>query len=1418
MATQQDATVNIHVNNQEAEEKVKELSARARQLRQEFAEAVRIGDKGTIAKTEKELKKVNKELDNARLRAARVRESMKHISEATPKELRTTLKLINQELNSGAVKRGSKEWKQYQAQLKQVNAELRKIKAESREVATSFKGKIANIANLAVAITSGMQIYDEVIGKLRGFVNAYAEQDAAMANTQKFTGMTREEVEKLNEEMKNIDTRTPLIGLNELAQSAGRLGKNSVEDVMGFVKAGDIIGVAMDELGAEAPEIISKLAGIFNLESEMGTEKAMLSVGSAVNTLSQKCAAGAPNLVEFASRMGAVANQSHMTMDEMLAFGAVLDSNNVTMEKGSTAMQGVITKMYANPAKFAKAAGIDVQEFTDALKRSSTEGIMMFVDALSKMDQMQMSSVLSSLGTAGSGVVQTFQTLAGKTDELKLRLSESKQAFDDATSATEEFNIQNNTVEAQLEKSKEKFNQMAAELGEHLVPVMRYAISGTSLLMKAMKVLIGFVVENKKVILLLTVAIASYTAAVKFNTIAQTVNNAITKAGTILKAAWTATTKLASTVVALFSMNISKATVSFKAFSAAIKANPIGLLTSLITTAITSILLWNDSLSDAAETTKNLTGQNQDLLNKYTDISEKTAEYAQKELSQLNELYNAATNEALSKEKRINAANNLKKLYPDYFSKMSTEIILAGKAKNQYDNLTQSILATAKARAAADLIAENEKEILKLGQRNKQLETEGAPYKKDWEDKRDAPIKPIKLVRKGNWFWNYQTYEIDYTEENAAHYKWMQYEDEINLNKKKIKTLEQSNQELKEIVASAPVVDNEPSIDFSSAYAGGSNYSGGTSFSSKSSKKGSTKKETKEQKNARLKAEKEEKDRQEAEKKERERKKKAEEEANDIVSSEYLMIESNIDARLEFNRAQYTQGLIDYRKFTENQRDISLHALTRQREALEEGLLTETDVYKNILEKETKLKEQFSDKLLNIDIDTLEIKKKQEEDALTSQYLDSSSPIFQNETAYRQKLFELDVKFLQDKQKLYAKDSEEWLKIENEIQERLRADQIAKQQETADALLLYQEEYGKASGSQREKMELDILDNLHQQGLITEEEYNKARNAIREKYRTEDREKERTVQSEYADMVVNLYDSFKKFFDELGKDGTNFWENLSNASQAAFAVMGAALSQYSAYADAERDLELAQVEHRYDAEIEKVGKNNKKKEQLEKQKEAKIAAIKKKYNERAMKIEMANAVAQTALAAISAYASGSQVNVFLGPIASALALAAGAVQIATIKKQHQAEAIGYYEGGYTGKALDNHKEVGVVHANEFVANHKAVANPRLRPLFNLLDSAQRNNTVGSLTAQDVSNALGQGRGVTARAEVTNTANEQVGTGLALVAGVMTSAGNAIDRLNKRIDDGIETVMIMDGDRGFAKKYEHYQKLSNSPKR
>ena len=159
------------------------------------------------------------------------------------------------------------------------------------------------------------------------------------------------------------------------------------------------------------------------------------------------------------------------------------------------------------------------------------------------------------------------------------------------------------------------------------------------------------------------------------------------------------------------------------------------------------------------------------------------------------------------------------------------------------------------------------------------------------------------------------------------------------------------------------------------------------------------------------------------------------------------------------------------------------------------------------------------------------------------------------------------------------------------------------------------------------------------------------------------------------------------------------------------------------------------------------------------------------------------------------------------------------MQIATIKKQHEAQAAGYYEGGFTSRDPNNRREVGVVHANEFVANHQAVANPALSPVLRLIDTAQRNNTVGSLTAADVSNALGQGSGVSARGEAATVGTATaLRTGLAVVAESNSANNETMARLADALDEGIEAKVILDGEDGFHKKYKHFLKLQNNPKR
>lgn len=1405
--TQQEAEVILKVNDKEAREKFEKLEAKAAELRQKFAEAFRKGDTRGIRDINNEIQKVDKQMSNMRINAANIRAAMVRLNEASPRDLQRTIKLINNELNSGRVKRGTKEWDEYVAKLKEVQAELSKVKKEMQpDNDKSFLDKIKDGFNDWGAAAAGMAAaFAGVVMSGKAAVKAYADMEAEEANVRKFTGMTAEEVAALNDEFKKLDTRTSREDLNKLAQEAGRLGKTSQEDVLGFVRAADQINVALDDLGEGATLTLSKLTGIFGDEKVYGTEQSLLKVGSVINELSQNCSASAPYLAEFSSRLGGIAAQSKMTISQVMAFAAVLDSNNLNVEASATAVGQLITSIYQGPAKIARAAGMDVEKFSKMVKQDMNGALVALFEQLNRFGGMEsLASVFDSMGADGARAIPVLAALAGHVDTLKWQQDQANEAFREGTSVTKEFNVQNNTVQAQLDKAKKGFNEMAVALGEQLLPVMRYCISGTSLLMRVMSVLINFIIEHKGTLITLAAAVLSYTAAVNASTLATKVWHGVTVACAGVVKAYKAVVLLLRITYMELTGQIEKATAAQRVFSATTKASPVGLLvavvTALVGTMISLTQRFNDNKKAAEEAAKKFKGWKKGL----TDVDTASEKYTENELVRLDLLYKSAVDEKKSKEERKNAVKQLQELYPDYFKNLSAENISVDKISSAYLNLRDSILQAAKARAAADLIYENEKEYLKLsnerddasqdrekasGERDRIRNRNKA---KDSRASKSASTVTGSLTMAAGGFTESYAHEST-AEADAAVLEATQ---RMNEKTKQMSELRKANDKLYSQFSKNKDFQKQMGVNSGTSEAG--NNSLGTPTLPESEKD-------------RKEREKRAREAREAEREEQRKAREALKKDLDERKSLYLQAEAeNLTlyvtgqqsyadylAKKEEQEKQYTADVIKIHE-DHNKLDIAAYG---------QALKSKADLMKKQQDEERKRK------LVDVEED-----HKTNTDKITSAYFDAYSQDFQNKVLLNQKLLDEDLRYLQEKRDLYAKGSEEWAALDREYNERIQQDQLDKKKETAQALMQFEEQYRKGSGSMRMQNELRILDQLHEQQLISEEEYQKAVQDIKKKYRGEDLEKSRAANSEYGDMLTNLYNSLSDFLETLA-NGKFSWEEFGAAAEAAFAVMNAALAQYTAYANAERDLELAKVEKRYDQEIAAAGKNSKRKKKLEEQKEAEIAKVKKKHNDRAMKIEIAQAVASTAMAAINAYASASKTAWWLGPVAAAMALAAGAIQIATIKKQHEAQAAGYYEGGFTARDTDNRREVGVVHANEFVANHQAVANPAIAPVLRLIDAAQRNNTVGSLTAADVSNAIGQGSGVSARGEAAAAGSDiLLRHSLAAVADTNLAANVAMTRLSDVIEDGIEAKVILDGEDGFHRRYKHFLKLQDNPKR
>ena len=272
---------------------------------------------------------------------------------------------------------------------------------------------------------------------------------------------------------------------------------------------------------------------------------------------------------------------------------------------------------------------------------------------------------------------------------------------------------------------------------------------------------------------------------------------------------------------------------------------------------------------------------------------------------------------------------------------------------------------------------------------------------------------------------------------------------------------------------------------------------------------------------------------------------------------------------------------------------------------------------------------------------------------------------------------------------------------------------------------------------------------------------------------------------------------------------TQFCQSLASQMQAAYNTVSQVISAASSYFSAQQEYETVQVQQKYEKQIEAAGNNQAKVKKLQEKQQKEEAAVKTKYARRAAGIQMAQAVAQTAISAINAYSSAAAIPVtgyIMAPIAAAAAIAAGMLQIATIKKQQQAQQAGYYEGGFTG-GRRYRREAGVVHEGEFVANHHAVQNPAILPFLNFIDQAQRNNTVGSLTPTDVSRSVGGGSAAAASPVIAPVVNVQ--TDNEELRQAVEAHREATLQLLDRLKDPIEARMSM---QDFDDDYKYYKKL------
>ncbi len=1288
--------------------------------RQELEKMAVDQDRNNIAinRYQQELNAVGKSQQQTLRERRLIEATMQNLSRANIRDLETSLSVMKEQLRTQ--QRGSAEYRETQQRIKKVKAELERVNAEQQKTA-SLGSRLSSVFNKwqgAFIMLTGTFLQARMT--LDRAIQSYASMEEEMANVRKYTGLADEEVKRLNEDFKQMDTRTPREKLNQLAGDAGRLGLQTQEAVKDFVEGANMINVALgDDLGDEAVKNVGKLAMAFGEDEKKGLRGAMLATGSAVNELSQNSSAGAAYLIDYTARVAGFGKQLGLTQAQLMGYGAVMDENLLRDEMAATAFGNMLTKMQTDTDKFASIAGMSVEKFTKLVAEDANEAVLQLAENLKRQDGKTMMKMLDDMGLDGSRAVSVLATLADKVDDVRARQQLATKAYEEGTSVIKEYNTMNSTVQAQLDKAKDRFNDLRVELGERLMPVMVNGLHVTSQVIRILIELVSFSSRYRTTLITLTAAVAAYTVAVNAQTMAAK-----------LQVFWN-----------------EKVIVSFRALSMAMRAHPYLAVATAIMTVVAALVDLTRKTDDAAAAARRL-----------ADTNRQAAREAESETRTLNKLVEIARDKAASDTERKKALEEINRISPEYLGNLNLENINTQKADAAIKNYTQSLLLNAKAKRLAAQIDELEQK--KMEKRNQLSEGEYSRWYDGWVTMWNSAAETLdRSLNAAQSFvfhgdlkgWNHTSA----TEENGfytdtARLAIARYREEVSGLEEEQKMLNQALEQTTEQMVKVKATAEDTA---SAGFPGGNPPFAGTYTSDADRKK-------------------QDADRKKAE----EDRKKQEEERKRQLRERNEAIKAANDELLAMNMAQYAAGEINYRDYLDRQQQLQLDGIRKRMELYGEG----SDEYRKLQLKEQQLLRRGTEEQQQLQLHDMERQHQDLIEQLKRDFNDQNSSIYQNEAALNEALFQADYDFLELKAALYNKGSLERMHVEEETEDLLQQHRIEREQYYQESLENLRETYLGQSQEKRKTLELNALEELYRQGLLKEEEYQQARLLIQARYAQDPsvapvsggsasaafkvakaNAGDANAQNAWTGDFQNLKSQFAALKELYQNDERTHTEYLAAKAMAVneflektqekygvvFEQLGNLYNAANAYAKASSDYEVAMVTKKYDAEIEKAGNNQKKVRKLEEQKQKETAAIKKKANERAMKVEMAQALASTAMAVINAYSSAAKVPLvgyIIAPVAAAAALAAGMLQVATIKKQHQAEAAGYYEGGYTG-GRDYRRQAGVVHEGEFVANHQAVNNPAVTPFLDFIDQAQKNNTVGSLTMDDITRLLAPGQ-------------------------------------------------------------------------
>lgn len=634
-------------------------------------------------------------LTDTRNETVNVQDVLRRLPNASLKELEQAARQLKEEMYE--LDTTTEKYTKYKAEYIQIQNRIGEINNEF----TKQNSVVGNLTRQVAAYAAGFIGLNQIISAIKGVVSGNLELSDSLADIQKTTGMTRQEVNELSTAIDGLDTRTAQKELNDLAFQAGKLGITGVQNVYEFVKAGNQLVVALGEDlgGAEAVKQLMKINEVLGTTKTMGIEKALLATGSAINEVGQSSTANEGYIVDFAQRLGGIAAQSNLTIAEIIALGATTDALGQNVEVSATALNKFIVTLQTNTRAVAQAAGVTDTALKELIESGRTmDAIMMVFEGLSRKGGIaNLAPVMKDLGGEGARLIAVLTSLISNTELMRAQLYTANQGFEEATSVTNEYNVKNENAAAILARMGNTIREQFINSG--FVEWLTKVLTTISNIPK-------WIERNYQLLRLLTSALAGVVLQLTLGRVQW-----VQYISSMNRADWAAMGSRILTVgKAIFTKTtyVNLATKAWKALNTAMKANWFGILVSALASIVTYLTVFRDRVSQSVqvmvEFNKNLTKEQLELNAIFGALKKANTETGERAslIQQINNKYSQYLGFMLSEKdnaEKIAAAYELinakirERLTLDMQESMRQKVIekYADKAGESINNLYQTL-------------------------------------------------------------------------------------------------------------------------------------------------------------------------------------------------------------------------------------------------------------------------------------------------------------------------------------------------------------------------------------------------------------------------------------------------------------------------------------------------------------------------------------------------------------------------------------------------------------------------------------------------------------------------------------------------------------------------------------------------------